>query len=189
MSDPYPRPSDEPRPQIRVYRDALGTLFAVQLIECARWDDALAVQPPVEVADVRIAYLGEGLLPSVMPPWVVFGSTHLPSADESWLLALARRLWLRSPYHRDPGAPSEDYVRATFHALCPPHPRATSGLTIARPSLRSRVTAMHPSGGSLRRGATASTAGCASAGRSRRCWPARCSWSACSTSARSARSR
>ena len=134
MSDPHPRPLDEPRTQVRVYRDALGTLFAVELIECARWDDAFAVPPPVEVADVRIVFLGEGPLPSVMPPWVGFGSTHIPPADESWLLALARRLWLRSPYHRGPGAPPEDYVRAAFHALCPPHPQCDLG-PHARPTV------------------------------------------------------
>ncbi len=127
MTELRPRPCALPPPVVRFMRDSFDTLFAVEVVHLERWDDRLRVPPSVEVADVRIAFLEHGELPRLLPPWLGICAAPPPPTDEPWLVALAERLWLRSPSHRLPGAPPQEYLRAAFQALCPPHPPCDAG--------------------------------------------------------------
>lgn len=122
MTQPHLHPSS-PRPaHVRFFRDARGTLFAAEIVERDRWDAALCARPSVDVADVRIAFLAGGEAPRQVPGWLGICTGSPPPDDPLWLVELARRAWLASPTHREPGAPPEAYVHAAFTALCPPHP-------------------------------------------------------------------
>ncbi|MEX2446919.1 MAG: hypothetical protein WD734_06205 [Dehalococcoidia bacterium] len=114
--------------------DAFGTLFAAEVVLSEQWDDALRQPPDRAEADVRLVLLAAGELPRSLPGWLAVSTARPDEATEQRLAQIARRLWLQSPYHRAAGALPEDYVRAGFHALCPPHPPCPLG-THARGSV------------------------------------------------------
>lgn len=113
--------------EVRHFRDPDGTVFAAQLIEHPAWDDILRAPLCVEEADVRIVFIENGSAPRGLPPWLGICAARIPEVDEPWLVALALQLWQHSPFRRGPGAPTEVYVNAAFHALCPPHPPCAVG--------------------------------------------------------------
>ena len=127
MEQPHPFLSASFPVEVRHFRDTDGTLFAAQLIERDAWDDVLRAPLCVEEGDIRIVFLENGNVPRGVPAWLGICASRIPEADEPWLVALALQLWDASPFRRLPGAPVEDYMRAAFHALCPPHPPCEVG--------------------------------------------------------------
>ena len=128
MTQPLRQPPPGGRfPEVMSLRDPFDTLFAVQVLVRDHWDDALCEPPPIALADARIVLLAHGEMPRDFPGWLAVIASPPDEVRAEQLHAVATRLWLRSPYHREPGPPPEDYVRAGFHALCPPHPPCAFG--------------------------------------------------------------
>lgn len=124
---PEHAPPNSPAADVIYLRDPFGTLFAVEVLWRDRWDDALADRPAVAVADARVVLLTHGEVPRQLPGWLVVCASPADGVLPAQLPALAAHVWLRSPHHRQPGPAPEAYVRAGFHALCPPHPPCEFG--------------------------------------------------------------
>lgn len=127
MEQPHPFLSASFPVEVRHFRDPDGTLLAAQLIEADAWDDLLRAPLCPEEGDIRIVFLESGNVPRGIPPWLGICASRIPEQDEAWLVALALQLWDASPFRREPGPAAEEYVRAAFHALCPPHPPCEVG--------------------------------------------------------------
>lgn len=110
----------------RFFTDPFGTPYAVEVVTADAWDPALAVPPDVHQADARVVICPEPAPPR-SPGWLVALVEEPGAVDVDEIAALASRAWLRSPYHRAPGAPASDYVTAGFQAFCPPHPPCPPG--------------------------------------------------------------
>lgn len=108
------------------FTDPFGTPYAVEVVAADAWDPALAVPLDVRVADARIVFCPEAA-PSPLPGWLVVSVDAPGAAREHEIASFAARAWLRSSYHRVPGAPATDYVTAGFQAFCPPHPPCPPG--------------------------------------------------------------
>lgn len=107
-------------PERRFYVDPFGTAFAVEVVTVPVWDRSLTVAPDVRQADVRLVVCPEPA-PAGLPGWLIpIEGSDIVKDDR--IASLASRAWLRSPYHREPGALPADFVVAGFQAFCPPHP-------------------------------------------------------------------
>lgn len=119
----------------RFFADPFGTVYAVEVV-CARtWSSAYAEAPDAHVADARIVLCPEPP-PPALPGWLGVVTAQPGALTPDEIASLAARVWLRSPYHREPGAPAADYVVAGFQAFCPPHPPCPPG-----PQAREMLTA------------------------------------------------
>lgn len=110
----------------RFFADPFGTTYAVEVVMTRSWDAGFAVPPSVGVADARVVICPDPPPPE-LPGWLVALADHADAVAEDEIASLAARAWLRSPYHRAPGAPASDYVIAGFQAFCPPHPPCPPG--------------------------------------------------------------
>lgn len=110
----------------RFFVDPFGTAYAVEVVTARAWGQAFAAPPDVRHADARIVICAEPAPPG-LPGWLVALAGEPGRADADEVASLAARAWLRSPYHRVPGAPASDYVVAGFQAFCPPHPPCPPG--------------------------------------------------------------
>lgn len=110
----------------RFFADPFGTAYAVEVVTARMWDPAFAVPPDVRQADARVVICAEPAPPG-LPGWLVTLTEEPGAVDEDEAASLAARAWLRSPYHRAPGALASDYVVAGFQAFCPPHPPCPPG--------------------------------------------------------------
>lgn len=113
-------------PERRFFADPFGTAYAVEVVTARVWDPAFAVPPDVRQADARVVISAEPAPPG-LPGWLVALTEEPGAVEEDEVASLAARAWLRSPYHRMPGAPASDYVVAGFQAFCPPHPPCSPG--------------------------------------------------------------
>ncbi|TAJ21095.1 MAG: hypothetical protein EPO65_02115 [Dehalococcoidia bacterium] len=110
----------------RFFADPFGTAYAVEVVTARQWSPAFAVPPELLSADARVVICPE-LPPPGLPGWLVALTDDPSEVDDSEVASLAARAWLRSPYHRAPGALASDYVVAGFQAFCPPHPPCPPG--------------------------------------------------------------
>ena len=122
----YP-PADGRANDLVYVHDAFGTLFALERVRATAWDDALLEPPCAKRADARLVLLAHGNAPAGLPGWLAVGREDAPEVTGEALPLLARRLWVRSPHHREPGPTPEAFLREGFHALCPPHPLCELG--------------------------------------------------------------
>lgn len=110
----------------RFFADPFGTAYAVEVITAPAWDPAFAAPPDMRQADARVVICAEPAPPG-LPGWLVALTEELGAVGEDKVASFAARAWLRSPYHRVPGALASDYVVAGFQACCPPHPPCPPG--------------------------------------------------------------
>lgn len=106
-------------PERRFYVDPFGTVFAAEVVTASVWDRSFTVVPDMRQADARIVVCAEPV-PAGLPGWLVV--IERADAGDDRIASLASRAWLRSPYHREPGALPADFIVAGFQAFCPPHP-------------------------------------------------------------------
>lgn len=123
-------------PEVAYFVDLAGTWFAAEVVRAPRWSSDLLEAPDVEVADIRIVFLDRPVIPSVVrvPEWLAV----LARDDEvlpAVVVSAALRAWQQSLHFRPAGPAPEEYTRAGFGALCPPHPPCEVGHT-ARESLQ-----------------------------------------------------
>ncbi len=126
---------ESPPIQRRFFADPFGTAYAVEVAIARVWDENFAIPPAVGVADARVVICPEPAPPG-LPGWLVALADDPDAVEEDEVASLAARAWLRSPYHRAPGALASDYVVAGFQAFCPPHPPCPPG-----PQAREMLTA------------------------------------------------
>ncbi len=107
-------------PERRFYADPFGTTYAVEVVTAPAWDRAFMAIPDMRQADARLVICAEPAPPG-LPEWLV-ALEGSDAVDADRIASLTSRAWLRSPYHREPGALAADYVVAGFQAFCPPHP-------------------------------------------------------------------
>ena len=110
----------------RFFADPFGTVYAVEVVTAPAWDLFFEVAPNVRDADARVVICAEPAPPG-LPGWLVALVEEPGGVDDDEIASLAARVWLRSPYHREPGALASDYVVAGFQAFCPPHPPCPPG--------------------------------------------------------------
>ncbi len=110
----------------RFLADPFGTTYAVEVVTARVWSAAFVAPPEVSVADVRVVICPEPA-PASLPGWLVVLTANSNLDGHNEVASLAARAWLRSPYHRAPGALATDYVVAGFQAFCPPHPPCPPG--------------------------------------------------------------
>lgn len=116
-------------------RDQNGAPYAVEIVDAARWDDALLEPPPPERADVRVVRLGQGAAPADLPGWLAVQAPYhggaetaapytagAPGSGDTSTAAAGRALWPWSPYHREPGASLSEFLAAGAAALRHPDP-------------------------------------------------------------------
>jgi hypothetical protein len=104
-------------------RDANETVYAIEVIEADRWDEAFLHHDRAE-ADVRIVQLRGGEPPDSLPAWLAVEMLphRVAEATAAYATApaaasLAATLWPRSPSHRGPGASLDEFIGAGAEAL------------------------------------------------------------------------
>ena len=109
-------------------RDANETVYAIEVIEADRWDEAFLHHDRAE-ADVRIVQLRGGEPPDPLPAWLAVEliPRRVAEATAAYATApaaasLAATLWPRSPSHRGPGASLDEFIGAGAEALRYPNP-------------------------------------------------------------------
>lgn len=121
---------------VRYERDALGAVYAVEVVEAERWSDAFAAPLDREVADVRLVRVRSGA-PSAAPSWLhvelsprrVAEPVATYDVDAGAGLAgraLGEAQWRCVPWRRPPGAPLHEYLLAGAVALRHPEPYPTT---------------------------------------------------------------
>ena len=109
-------------------RDANETVYAIEVIEADRWDEAFLHHDRAE-ADVRVVRLRGGEPPDPLPAWLAVEllPRRVAEATAAYATApaaasLAATLWPRSPSHRGPGASLDEFIGAGAEALRYPNP-------------------------------------------------------------------
>ncbi len=109
-------------------RDANETVYAIEVIEADRWDEAFLHHERAE-ADVRVVRLRGGEPPDPLPAWLAVEMLPRRVAEATAAYAtapaaasLAATLWPRSPSHRGPGASLDEFIGAGAEALRYPNP-------------------------------------------------------------------
>jgi hypothetical protein len=109
--------------QLITARDVNETVYAIEVIEADRWDEAF-LHHDREEADVRVVRLQGGEPPDLLPAWLAVEMLprHVAEATAAYATApaaasLAATLWSRSPAHRGPGASLDEFMGAGADAL------------------------------------------------------------------------
>ncbi|MGE3856666.1 MAG: hypothetical protein AB7G21_06900 [Dehalococcoidia bacterium] len=120
-----------PHSLILYERDDAGVPFAIEEVRAVRWEPRLALPPDPAEADVRVVHLERGPAPAHTPPWLAVDvrSRGVGELVEDYVVDdgllyerpgqpdTSRRLWPASPYHREPSAALEEFLRAGATAL------------------------------------------------------------------------